>query len=466
MPAETENTQTNDNTAPVNDSRSEGAAFQDASSPQEASDFNSQQRDDIKNSTSQMVENGTLPELSLDNKAENGSISGAPGRQDAGPDPNQPTELKDGMQDKGTVRRGEGPANVSERLLGDDASSKDVKALTGALREQYRDETNNKDMMMNNLKVGHELLTDKNVDQVLSKIDDPEQRQRIGDQLTKDKADGTGADSKPGEQGDGKQDGKDDKSVDSRSDSEPSSRGLKSPESKDNSDSESKNRGDQASKDASKSQESNDEQNPDSKDKPSPDSKVPAEEAKGVPPLPEQKPEQPKPEAAADDNATEATSELPEGAVDRSQFDDQLSDPKVKAAFAGRMHSEVGSQGEDAQLAFAEEVMNRAAARDQTIMQALKGSYYPTHNPGRSSNPDYHDAIDKAWKEGTDTIEGATGNASGKVGFGAGKARRNEDGELVAPNQTVSINGERFGYEQVDLNRGWMDEYEQLKKRK
>lgn len=465
MPAENDNSQVNDNTAASNDSRSEGTALQEASSPKEASDFNSQQRDDIKHSTSQMVENGTLPELSLHNTAENGSINVAGARQNSVQDANQPSELKDGMQEKGTVRRGEGPANVSERLLGDDASSKDVKALTGALKEQYRDETNNKDFMMNNLKVGHELLTDKNVDQVLSKIDDPEQRQRISDQLTKDKEAGSSADaSKSEEKGDGKQDakdkpdGKEDKSADSRSDSEPSKRGLKAPESKDKPNSDSKVPSDPNLKE------------------PGSDSKEPVQESKDLPPVPEHKPdikpEQPKAEAkpeqgATDENASaEASSELPEGAVDRSEFDKELSDPKVKAAFAGRMHSEVGSQGEDAQLAFAEEVMNRAAARDQTIMEALKGSYYPTSNPGKSSNPDYHEAIDKAWKEGTDTIEGATGNASGRVGFGAGRARRNEDGEMVAPNQTVSINGERFGYEQVDLDRGWMKEYEELKKRK
>jgi hypothetical protein len=33
----------------------------------------------------------------------------------------------------------------------------------------------------------------------------------------------------------------------------------------------------------------------------------------------------------------------------------------------------------------------------------------------------------------------------------------------VSPNQTVNINGERFGYEQVDLNKGWMEKYRRLK---
>jgi hypothetical protein len=151
------------------------------------------------------------------------------------------------------------------------------------------------------------------------------------------------------------------------------------------------------------------------------------------------------------------------GAVDRSQFDSQLKDPRVMAAFAGRMHSEVGSQGPAAQVAFAEAVMNRAASRNQTIMQALTGKYYPTHSPGWSNNPKYMDAINKAWKEGTDTIFGATGNASEKVGFGVRGGYYDANRQWVSPNQTVRINGERFGYEQVDLNRGWMKKYQQLK---
>lgn len=151
------------------------------------------------------------------------------------------------------------------------------------------------------------------------------------------------------------------------------------------------------------------------------------------------------------------------GSIDRSRFDAELKDPKVMAAFAGRLHSEVGSQGPAAHLAFAEKVMNRATSRNQTLMQALSGSYYPTHHPGRSSNPRYIEAITKAWKEGTDTTLGATGNASGKVGFGVKGGYYDANRHWVSPNQTVRINGERFGYEQVDINRGWLKKYEQLK---
>lgn len=452
MPFEGDNQQSqSDSPAQVTDNQSESNL---QVSNQESSDFNSQQRDDIKASTSQMVENGTLPELSLHNTANNGSIGVEGGNQSSAP-----SELKDGMQDKSAVRAGEGPHQVADRLLGEDARNSDVKALTGALREQYRDETNNKDFMMNNLKQGRELLTDKNVDQVLSKIDDPEQRQRIAAQLTENpKNDQSGEAAEKPDASNPKDRSKESDSAQSKDESKPDSNDGSNPNSKDESKPDSKDEPKPDSKDETK-QEGKGESKPELKDESKPDAKD------GSNP---QSKEEAKPEATADEKAKEtADAESPEakeGSIDRSQFDKELSDPHVMAAFAGRMKSEVGSQGADAHVAFAEEVMNRAAARDQTIMEALKGSYYPTHNPGRSSNPEYHEAITKAWKEGTDTIEGATGNASGRVGFGAGRARRNAEGEMVAPNQTVNIGGERFGYEQVDLNRGWMDEYKRLKR--
>ncbi|MBP7861024.1 transglycosylase SLT domain-containing protein [bacterium] len=141
----------------------------------------------------------------------------------------------------------------------------------------------------------------------------------------------------------------------------------------------------------------------------------------------------------------------PQGTINRSQFDSQLADPNVMAAFAGRMKTEVGSQGADAQLAWAETVMNRAASRGITLLQALTGRYYPTHNPGRSDNPAFIQAITKAWQEGTDTTKGSTGNASGSVGFGR------------TGREIIRINGEKFGMEEVDLNKGWMQKYQQLK---
>jgi len=171
-----------------------------------------------------------------------------------------------------------------------------------------------------------------------------------------------------------------------------------------------------------------------------------------------------RPDQSPDTSADVGRLPSPEaGSMDRSQFDAQLKDPRVMAAFAGRMASEVGTQGPAAQLAFAEEVMNRAAAGNKPLMQALSGSYYPTPNPGSSHNPKYIAAITKAWQEGTDTTHGATGNASGTVGFGVRGGYYDSSHHWVSPNQTASIGGERFGYEQADLKRGWLDKYQQLK---
>ncbi|NDE89870.1 MAG: hypothetical protein EB059_01830 [Alphaproteobacteria bacterium] len=123
--------------------------------------------------------------------------------------------------------------------------------------------------------------------------------------------------------------------------------------------------------------------------------------------------------------------------VDRSQFASQLRSLDVRLAFAGRLHTEVGSQGLQAQIAWVETTFNRAAARNQSLMKTLSGSYFPTSHPGRSDNPHYHAVIYKVFNEGTNITNGATGNASGTVGFGGGP-------------QMYAANGERFGVEGVD----------------
>lgn len=139
------------------------------------------------------------------------------------------------------------------------------------------------------------------------------------------------------------------------------------------------------------------------------------------------------------------------GGMDRSQFAAQLHNPRILAMFAGRMYSEVGTQGFAAQVAFAEEVMNRAASRGQSLEEALSGSYYPHSRPGYSDNPQYIKAIETAYLYGTDITHGATGNASGGVGFGRGGF------------QTARFGGEKFGWESVDIGLDWQDKYKQLK---
>lgn len=141
--------------------------------------------------------------------------------------------------------------------------------------------------------------------------------------------------------------------------------------------------------------------------------------------------------------------------IDRSAFFPQLSDPTTMQEFAGRMNTEVGSQGRQAQVAWAESIFNRAAARGQTLRQAVTGSYYPTLTPTRSSNPAFHQIINEVARQGTNTTNGATGNASGTVGFGRGSARRLSNGQLWAPGQTAAFGGERFGVEADARDRKW-----------
>ena len=143
--------------------------------------------------------------------------------------------------------------------------------------------------------------------------------------------------------------------------------------------------------------------------------------------------------------------------IDRSQFFDELKDINVVRAFAGRMASEVGSQGKDAQVAWAETTYNRAAARKKTLLQTVTGSYFPTSDPGTSDNKTFQSIIREVAEKGTNTTNGATGNASGMVGFGQGKAVKKDDGSIWAPGQTAEFGGERFGVEAPDKN--WVPKY-------
>ena len=144
-------------------------------------------------------------------------------------------------------------------------------------------------------------------------------------------------------------------------------------------------------------------------------------------------------------------------AIDRSQFFDELKDMNTIRAFAGRMASEVGSQGKDAQVAWAETTYNRAAARKKTLLQTVTGSYFPTNDPGSSDNKVFHQIIREVAEKGTNTTNGATGNASGMVGFGQGKTVKKDDGSVWAPGQTAQFGGERFGIEGPDKN--WTPKY-------
>ncbi len=132
-------------------------------------------------------------------------------------------------------------------------------------------------------------------------------------------------------------------------------------------------------------------------------------------------------------------------AADRQKFADELKDPEVAARLAAYVEAEVGGQGEKAQRAFIESIMNRADARGQTLRKTLDGSYFPreTHERARrySRDPRIQEKHKKAIEAvlgGSNTSGYATGNASGSVGFAGGP-------------RTSSYGGENFGIEGPDL---------------
>lgn len=131
----------------------------------------------------------------------------------------------------------------------------------------------------------------------------------------------------------------------------------------------------------------------------------------------------------------------------RAAYQDELADPRVRSGLLALTHAEVGSQGPEAQQAFMESVVNRAAARGKSLADTIYDrGYFPsiTHQRMASGIPSgmdghYGGLLDKVLG-GSNVSNYATGNASGTVGFAGGP-------------QTFAANGERFGVEGPD--RSW-----------
>lgn len=128
----------------------------------------------------------------------------------------------------------------------------------------------------------------------------------------------------------------------------------------------------------------------------------------------------------------------------RAAYAQALQDPAMAARFAGMVHAEVGGQGPQAQQAFMESVLNRAAARGQTLDQVLSGSYFPPVTYQRAARFAADPRIAGQYTGmlgdvlgGSNTAQFATGNASGTVGFAGGP-------------QVAAYGGERFGVEGPD----------------
>lgn len=137
----------------------------------------------------------------------------------------------------------------------------------------------------------------------------------------------------------------------------------------------------------------------------------------------------------------------------RAVFSRELQDPAVASRLAAVTQAEVGGQGPQAQQAFIETIMNRAASRGQTLAQTLTGGYFPpvTHQRAEryasdpSVNGRYSGMIGDALG-GSNVGQFATGNASGTVGFNGGP-------------QVSAYGGERFGIEGPD--RAWVQRMRQ-----
>ena len=127
----------------------------------------------------------------------------------------------------------------------------------------------------------------------------------------------------------------------------------------------------------------------------------------------------------------------------RATFADELKDPAIRDRLMTLTHKEVGSQGQQAQKALIETVINRAAARKQSLDETMRPGYYP--NMGNAiilseeQRQQYGAMIDEAMA-GANISNYATGNAS----------KEKDVGE-----KTFELQGERFGVENQD--REWAD---------
>ena len=142
-----------------------------------------------------------------------------------------------------------------------------------------------------------------------------------------------------------------------------------------------------------------------------------------------------------------------DGAIDRSQFNDEMADPNVRNSLAAITHREVGDQGPEAQQAFVESVFNRATSRGTSVAQAISGQdgYYPRKSLlGSDGIPQRNlgtldGIISNVHTQGTNLSNGATGNASGTVGFDGGPQTFSAGGDLI-----------RFAVQPLTIKILWM----------
>jgi len=80
------------------------------------------------------------------------------------------------------VKLDEGPFHVAERILGNDANIEEKRALAKALKEQFAHETG-KDPNAQGIRIGYPLVTERNIYQILMRVEDPALRTKIVDRV-------------------------------------------------------------------------------------------------------------------------------------------------------------------------------------------------------------------------------------------------------------------------------------------
>lgn len=130
------------------------------------------------------------------------------------------------------------------------------------------------------------------------------------------------------------------------------------------------------------------------------------------------------------DTATRAPGSTRGLAQDRQRFAQELQNPAVRERFMQLTQAEVGGQSRDAALCFMESTMNRASARNKSLMATMNDPrYFParsmrSHNVPANDRASYNDLIHTALA-GSNNARYATGNESGSVRSGGAPITRN-----------------------------------------
>lgn len=138
-----------------------------------------------------------------------------------------------------------------------------------------------------------------------------------------------------------------------------------------------------------------------------------------------------------------------DAAETRKRFDAEMQNPAVREKFYALMKAEVGSQGETAQLGFAETVFNRATVQNTSIDKIISNTkYYEPYQNGAfnrskaslsSDNRAQYGSIISKVQGGSNITNGGTHNASGSV---AASAKRG--GYDANVNSVTTIGGETY----------------------